>query len=398
MAISKKTAAIKGAQTGAAKPSEAAARKSQASEIHIPLRQIRFDHDQPRTDYKTLDGRMPKESEEHIIELANTIKARGLIDAITVRPDPENKDSYIVVVGESRTRAYLHLGLKEIRAVVHKDLNNPMQRLLFQLSENVNRKPLSVYDLAKAVVKLHGGDKESRIVGLSQSEIAVKLGKSEGWVTRHLRYANEEHYRVWVKTGLVDSVEALYITTILHKATQLDLLRRVELPESDPAHLSKPLPRKLIDDLYAKQSREKKEAKAERNNSQLPAMADFQDTNRAQLQAAGTLEKPAVYSLSEEDRKKVLASNFSEKYQSNEVGGKRAPAIHCRGTLQNTMSLFQFFEENKTLQSAMLNVVVDLIIPGELAKDLAAKLSGALVDDSDVPMSLQNSLSAFNKS
>ena len=213
-------------------------------EVEIPLEKIRFDPSQPRKAFHPLDGQIAEKDDAYIVELSETIKARGLIQAITVQEMDDG--TYLVVVGECRTRAHLLLGLPTIRAVVRNDLTNMGQRLLYQIAENVNRQDLSDDELAGSIRALIKGG--NGLEPMSQVQIAKTLGKTEGWVSRLMRFGDEEQQRLWVKTGIASTTENVYRLAILPKAIQVDILRRVELPEGHPERLLKPLDRKLIDD------------------------------------------------------------------------------------------------------------------------------------------------------
>lgn len=235
--------------------------------IDIPLSKIRFDSTQPRKAYHHLDGRVAESDEAYIAELAQTIDENGLIQAITVQEMGDG--TYLVVVGECRTRAHLLLGKATIRAVVRNDLTNASRRLLYQLVENVTRQKLTDQELSVSIQKLkEGGD---GVEPMSQVQIAKTLGKSEGWVSRFVKFGDEELQRLWVKPGIADSVENLYRISILPSAMQVDIRRRVDLPENDPEWLEKPLRRETIDRLT-------KEAKAVKKK----------DATKADAPAAGS--------------------------------------------------------------------------------------------------------------
>src|SRR5665811_2189748 len=76
--------------------------------VLIPLDKVKFDPTQPRKWYHTLDGQFSQEAEDYIDELAASIGGQGLIHAITVQEQADG--TYVVVVGECRTRAHLKLG------------------------------------------------------------------------------------------------------------------------------------------------------------------------------------------------------------------------------------------------------------------------------------------------
>src|SRR5580658_9080135 len=67
----------------------------------LPIARIKPDPDNIR---KSFD-------EAAVIQLAETIKADGLLQAITVRRNPQQKDHFIISYGERRYRAVCLLGL-----------------------------------------------------------------------------------------------------------------------------------------------------------------------------------------------------------------------------------------------------------------------------------------------
>ena len=234
--------------------------------IDIPLAKIRFDPNQPRKAYRHLDGRVAEKDEAYIAELAQTIEENGLIQAITVQEMGDG--TYMVVVGECRTRAHLLLEKPTIRAVVRNDLTNASRRLVYQVVENVTRHKLSDQELAESIqILIKGSD---GVEPMSQVQIAKMLGKSEGWVSRFVRYGDEELQRLWVKSGIADSVEHLYRLSILPSAMQVDIRRRVELPEDDPEWLAKPLGRDTVERL-TKEAKAGKAAKKKGATDTAPA-------------------------------------------------------------------------------------------------------------------------------
>lgn len=216
-----------------------------AREIEIPLEKIRFDTSQPRQAFHHLDGQIAEADAAHIAELAQTIAANGLIQAITVQEMSDG--SYMVVVGERRTRAHLLLGKATIRATVRNNLTSPSHRLLYQMVENVSREDLSDQELSEAIIRLKKGTEGEE--PMSQVAIAKILGKSEGWVSRFVKFGDEEFQRIWVKSGIAPAVENAYRLSILPTAAQVDIIRRAGLPEGDVDYLEKPLSREVIDAL-----------------------------------------------------------------------------------------------------------------------------------------------------
>lgn len=110
-------------------------------------------------------------SEAAIAELAETIKAEGLLQAITVRPHPSIADSYMISYGERRYRAVRLLGLPTIAAVI-----DPKFDPYRQVIENLQREDLTPMEVAQFVAKREAaGDK--------RAQIAKRLGKPKSYIS-----------------------------------------------------------------------------------------------------------------------------------------------------------------------------------------------------------------------
>lgn len=106
---------------------------------HLRLAVITPDPEQPRRmfDYVSLD------------ELAESIKAHGILQPIVVRP---YGDGYMIVAGERRYHAAKRAGLDKIPAII-RTLSN-QHKLELSLIENLQRKDLNVLETATAYLKL----------------------------------------------------------------------------------------------------------------------------------------------------------------------------------------------------------------------------------------------------
>jgi ParB family chromosome partitioning protein len=107
---------------------------------NIPLEQITRNPKQPRETFP----------EEHIAALAASIKKRGLIAPITVRPI--GKKRFQIVAGECRFRAHHLLGLKTIKADVVEIDDDEMR--LRAIVENLQRRDMNPMEEARAFQSL----------------------------------------------------------------------------------------------------------------------------------------------------------------------------------------------------------------------------------------------------
>ena len=110
-----------------------------------------------------------------INELAESIKSKGLVQPILVRPSKTDENSYEIIAGERRWRAAQIAQLHEIPAVI-KNLDD-VEALEIAIIENIQRSDLSPIEEAagyKRLIDNHGHTQEvlSEIVGKSRSHIA----------------------------------------------------------------------------------------------------------------------------------------------------------------------------------------------------------------------------------
>ena len=117
-------------------------------------------------------------TKENLEELANSIKAQGVIQPIVVRPDKVNEGKYEIIAGERRWLASQNAGLHEVPVVI---LNiDDVKSLEFAIVENVQRQDLNPIEEARGYQKLvddfnYNQDKLSKFIGKSRSYIANSL-------------------------------------------------------------------------------------------------------------------------------------------------------------------------------------------------------------------------------
>ncbi|WP_207002681.1 ParB/RepB/Spo0J family partition protein [Trinickia mobilis] len=189
-----------------------------AGMLMIPMGKISFDPDQPRQDFHTLDGEIAPEVMEKLKELADDIKANGLMHPITVR---EVEDGYVVAVGERRTRACQLLGMTEMPAKVRNDLEG-VRLELYQLAENIQRDDLNENDLARQISKIVKGG------GMQKQELAKAFNKKPAWITRYLAFADDKNRELWVKPGYITKAWILYAVLQLPEHIQQEALQTLK--------------------------------------------------------------------------------------------------------------------------------------------------------------------------
>ncbi len=164
--------------TGASQPSDSPSAPAQAESLapaaaqdsllkNLPVEFIQPGKYQPRHD-------MHPESLE---DLANSIRARGVMQPIVVRPISSNK--YEIVAGERRWRACQLAGLDTIPVIIKEVPDDAA--VAMALIENIQRENLNPIEEAMALQRLIDE------FALTQQEAADAVGKSRTTVTNMLR-------------------------------------------------------------------------------------------------------------------------------------------------------------------------------------------------------------------
>ena len=147
--------------------------KMQENDIlkNLKINEVEPNREQPRKKF----------DQESLEELAQSIKEYGLIQPIIVT---KKENYYSIVAGERRWRASKIAGLKEIPAIIRED--NERINSEISLIENMQREDLNPYEKALGIKTLID------TYGLSQEEVAKKLGKGRSTVANWIRVLNLE--------------------------------------------------------------------------------------------------------------------------------------------------------------------------------------------------------------
>lgn len=120
----------------------------------------------------------PRKNIGDVTELAESIKARGILQNLTVVP-AEN-GMYTVIIGHRRLAAAKQAGLTEVPcAVVDMDYKTQLSTMLL---ENMQRSDLTVYEQAQGMQMMFD-------LGVSVAEIVEKTGFAETTVRKRLKIA-----------------------------------------------------------------------------------------------------------------------------------------------------------------------------------------------------------------
>ena len=141
--------------------------------LTVDLDKLKAREDQPRKNF----------DDDSLEELANSIKADGVIQPIVVR---KVGDKYEIIAGERRFRASKLPGLEKVPVVVKNVTDRKARELA--LVENIQREDLNPIEEAISLKTLMEEYK------LTQQELSDVVGKSRSYIANNLRLLNLSDY------------------------------------------------------------------------------------------------------------------------------------------------------------------------------------------------------------
>jgi ParB family chromosome partitioning protein len=118
-------------------------------------------------------------SEAQIEELAVSIRERGLVQPLVVRPVRGEHEAYEIVAGERRWRAAQRANLHEVPVVIRALSDN--EAIEIAIIENVQREDLNAVEEAEGYRSLMDGH------GYTQEDLSKVIGKSRSHLANTLR-------------------------------------------------------------------------------------------------------------------------------------------------------------------------------------------------------------------
>ena len=134
----------------------------------IPIEKIVPNRNQPRQEFNL----------DQLSELALSIESSGILQPLTVRE--MDNGTYELIAGERRLRAAKEIGLETVPVYI-LSIDADIEMMEYALVENVQRVDLNPLEEAEGYAILSGK------YGLSQDEIARRVGKSRPTITNSLR-------------------------------------------------------------------------------------------------------------------------------------------------------------------------------------------------------------------
>lgn len=176
--------------------------------LSLPISEVQPGLKQPR---KRFD-------DESLADLADSIRAHGIIQPLTVRR--LSSGYYQIIAGERRWRAAKLAGLSEVPAVIIEADDRTVMEL--GLIENLQREDLNPIEEANGYKTL------MEEYGLTQEEVSQQVGKSRSAVANALRLlALPDAVHLLLEEGKLSAGHARAILSIPSKELQKKLAQRV---------------------------------------------------------------------------------------------------------------------------------------------------------------------------
>ena len=215
----------------AAAPASGADTPAGRSPTTAPIERLHSNPDQPRRDFP----------ETELNELAESIRQRGIIQPVIVRPAPGRPGDFQIVAGERRWRAAQRAQLHQIPIVVREVDDRTMLELA--IIENVQRSDLNPIEEASGYAQLierftYTQEEMSEIVGKSRSHVAntLRLLGLPEQVQRMLRSGklSAGHARALINAADPVALAELAVLKGLTVRQVEELARRVAAPRRRP--------------------------------------------------------------------------------------------------------------------------------------------------------------------
>ena len=175
--------------------------------VYLPISQVEPGLKQPRKRFEA----------EALDDLADSIRVHGIIQPLTVRR--LSTGYYQIIAGERRWRAAKQAGLEEVPAVIIEADDRKVMELA--LIENLQREDLNPVEEARGYQVL------MEEYGLTQEEVAQRMGKSRPAVTNTLRLlALPEAVLILVEEGSLSAGHARAILGLSDADAQVKLAQQ----------------------------------------------------------------------------------------------------------------------------------------------------------------------------
>jgi len=174
----------------------------------LPLDKITANPMQPRRKFE----------EKGLMDLAESFKSQGILQPVLVK---KNTDGYTLIAGERRYRAARLAEMDKIPAIILDD-KDESDMLQMALVENLQREDLNPLEAAEAFRRLMDD------VGLTQNQLAGKIGKSRTAIANFLRLLSlPDKIKEMIRDDRLSEGHARAILAVDDDTTRIRLAERI---------------------------------------------------------------------------------------------------------------------------------------------------------------------------
>jgi ParB family chromosome partitioning protein len=200
-------AAEKPSKAKAPKKEKEAAADSEDRVLYIDINDIKPNSAQPRKNF----------DEEKLAELANSIRANGVIQPLIVR---ESASGYELVAGERRWRASRQAGLRTVPCILRNF--DDRQNAIVAIIENMQREDLDPIEEALGLKAM------TEKYGFTQEQVSESLGRSRTYIANSIRLLKlPEEIQQYVSSGQMSAAHGRTIINIPDKAKQKEIADKI---------------------------------------------------------------------------------------------------------------------------------------------------------------------------
>ncbi len=277
--------AVPEAETSAKAEDAAPAKKSSVKKTNLPDGIETDENGTLWTDPKLLkpNPHQPRQIFDEIAlkELSDSIKEHGIVQPIVIEDTGDG--FFYIIAGERRTRASILAGLEKVPVQLRKF--NEEKKLEIALIENIQRSDLNPIEEAQAYFNL------MKLGGLSQDEVAKKVGKGRPTVANALRLLKlPEDMQNSLVVGQISSGHARALLSVLNPADQRVLFGKI-VGSSLSVRQAEAMAQSLNEGGRAAKTETKKEGAKVKNPDVISIEQKFMEALGTKVQLNGGLEK-----------------------------------------------------------------------------------------------------------
>ena len=238
-------------KTTGAKKKKASAAEGEDRVLYIDINDIKPNSAQPRKNF----------DEEKLAELANSIRANGVIQPLIVR---ESASGYELVAGERRWRASRQAGLRTVPCILRNF--DDRQNAIVAIIENMQREDLDPIEEALGLKAM------TEKYGFTQEQVSESLGRSRTYIANSIRLLKlPEEIQQYVSSGQMSAAHGRTIINISDKDKQREVAEKI-IRNDLSVRATEKLAERIKDELRPERKRRKRPETSEKKSEEVKAV------------------------------------------------------------------------------------------------------------------------------